>query len=248
MAYTAHLQLPQLLIPTSSGSSAGSNSSSPWMTARAEIRPTSVVHSRMSSYTTAVTATTSGLEAEETQLLEGNFAPPCMAQYLQVCAELERTKLQLQREREFTGKLKELLMTQQVEHSQEVKSLNEAKEQLRTEVLDLIQDLETTLSARPSRSRTEEVDGIEGIKRSFLSEPNLRPLSVPETAPEQKKVKREEEETSFQIPNWAQITRNIQSKCAHPDGSDDTSDIGSLLTRSGSSLSAVTSRSESTGW
>eukprot|EP00931_Biecheleriopsis_adriatica_P102671 TRINITY_DN77610_c0_g1_i1.p1 TRINITY_DN77610_c0_g1~~TRINITY_DN77610_c0_g1_i1.p1 ORF type:complete len:239 (+),score=53.39 TRINITY_DN77610_c0_g1_i1:17-733(+) len=225
MSFVHQLQLPHMLPPPS-----------PWLTPRTlptprgtEMRPSSVQENADASALTA-------------------------AQYLQVCAELEVTRRQLEEERQFSRKLKDLLVTQRAEHSQEVADLNSAKEQLRAEVLDLIQDLETTLSATPSRRPSYDSEGMESVKRSLLLQPvgvegegSRQPtpaafatLSLPERAEQSQKMHAYvEEHPSFHIPKWYQTTRNIESKkSASADTGDDGSSVGSLLTRCASSLSS----------
>eukprot|EP00931_Biecheleriopsis_adriatica_P076838 TRINITY_DN50503_c0_g1_i1.p1 TRINITY_DN50503_c0_g1~~TRINITY_DN50503_c0_g1_i1.p1 ORF type:complete len:254 (+),score=40.71 TRINITY_DN50503_c0_g1_i1:37-762(+) len=233
MSYTQKLQVPHMLPPPS-----------PWLTPRTVITPRG-------------TEIRPSLVQED---VKHDSSAPTTAQYLQVCAELEITRQQLEEERQFTRKLKDLLMTQHAEHSQEVADLNSAKEQLRAEVLDLIQDLETTLSTRPSRSPSQDGgDRIECVKRSLLlqpmddegeasSQPSPAAFAIsPATSRSSQSTRstpRSAEDESFHIPSWTQITRNIQSKKPlSMDVADDGSTVGSQLTRCASSLSSGSTRS-----
>jgi len=176
---------------------------------------------------------------------------PTAARYLQVCAELERTKQQLAEEREFTARLKEMLMTQHETYTKEVSTLHGANDQLRVEVLDLIEDLETTLRARPSsRSRIVEPSATLVNLNSLERDLSAPSRSAPGAAQAESWGPAESElpasaapgeKGSFYIPNWNEITRHI-TKASRENSDDDLSD--SQLTRCGSSLSSTTSLSE----
>lgn len=142
-------------------------------------------------------------------------------QISQMHAELEDARRQLAEEWQVSQKLRELLVTQRAEYTQEIASLKRTKDKLSTEMLDLIQDLERTLS-EPCGNR----EPLATMKR-VLSERSLA-TAMPETG--------KTEKSERLIPNWNEIIRHFGQK------DDDGSSNGSIMTRCASSLSSTTSQ------
>eukprot|EP00439_Symbiodinium_sp_Y106_P060278 s889_g8.t2 len=165
---------------------------------------------------------------------------PTAAQFHQMQVELERSRRQLAEERQVTQKLRELLVMQNAEYSQEITSLNNTNEHLRGEILDLIQDLEATLCGQPGQ--TPAAENLATMKRA-VSKRCLTSEPIPQETGSLKGLaidgaKEGTEKLSCIIPNWNEIMRHIGGPAAKED---DGHSIGSLLTRSGSSVSSTPS-------
>lgn len=182
---------------------------------------------------------------------EVHLQMPSAAEYFKVCAEVEQLKRELAEERQANRRLQDAMVLQQSEYAKEAVSLRSTNDQLRAEILELIQDLETTLSAGPGRGRSE---GIESLKQSLCQSPSLETLCCQQSLPRvglhrtgemQSQLTRSDElqdltmtkQRSIYIPCWNEITRHIQENATRDrEGSgDEAASTGcSLLTRSGS--------------
>lgn len=182
---------------------------------------------------------------------EVHLQTPSAAEYFKVCVKVEQLKRELAEEQQANRRLQDAMVLQQNEHATEAASLRSTNDQLRAEILELIQDLETTLSAGPGRGRSE---GIECLKQSLCHSSSLETLCRQESLPRiglhrtgemQSPLARSNElqdltlpkQRSIYIPCWNEITRHIQEKADRDrEGSvDEAASTGcSLLTRSGS--------------
>jgi len=147
--------------------------------------------------------------------------PDAATQLRQMQAELDDARRQLAEEQQVSQKLREQLSTQRAEYTREINSLQRAKDQLSNEMLELIQDLEGTLTAPEGNA-----ESLATIKR-VLSEGSLETTPV---------IGLKADKSERLIPNWNEIIRHFGQK------DDDGSSIGSIMTRCASSLSSAASQ------
>eukprot|EP00434_Breviolum_minutum_P015516 symbB.v1.2.013666.t2/scaffold973.1/size147933/11 len=83
--------------------------------------------------------------------------PDAATQLRQMQAELDDARRQLAEEQQVSQKLREQLSTQRAEYTREINSLQRAKDQLSNEMLELIQDLEGTLTAPEGNATIKRV-------------------------------------------------------------------------------------------
>eukprot|EP00435_Cladocopium_sp_Y103_P041196 s64_g11.t1 len=144
----------------------------------------------------------------------------------QMQAELDKTRRQLEEERQVSQKYRELLVSQRAAYTQEITSLQSNNDHLSHEMMELIQDLERTLSS----ALEGKTDGLATMKR-VLSERCLE-AATPVVGP----VGLKSEKSERLIPSWNEMLRHAFRK------DDDGSSIGSVVTRCASSLSSTTSQ------
>lgn len=149
-------------------------------------------------------------------------------------------------------------MMQGAAYQQEIAALDQTNAQLRADALDLIQDLENTLSSpQPSQWQVdgaEAAGALETIKNSLLSR-RIAPVknievkdSLPNACVEAGVNLAPGDDTcaraAFAIPSWSQINRHMHPEPAHRDACQDVRSRGSSETRSRSgSLTSITSAS-----
>eukprot|EP00930_Biecheleria_cincta_P060154 TRINITY_DN45844_c0_g1_i1.p1 TRINITY_DN45844_c0_g1~~TRINITY_DN45844_c0_g1_i1.p1 ORF type:complete len:266 (-),score=52.34 TRINITY_DN45844_c0_g1_i1:30-782(-) len=245
VSVTNRLQIPQLLLPSRSDL-LSPGLPSPW---------TSV-----SNCTTTYATPVSSPRPEESR--PSQFQPT-LKQYLQVCSELDTTKQQLFEEQQRVKMLEGKLMLQEAAYQKEIAALDQTNAQLRADALDLIQDLENTLSSpQPSQWQmdgSEAADALETIKNSFLSrriapvqdaEAGLVEVKIPppcthveaavNLGPGEDKCARE----VFAIPSWSHVNRHMQPENSKQDACHDVRSRGSSETRSrAGSLTSISSAS-----
>lgn len=145
-------------------------------------------------------------------------------QLRQMQAELDKTRRQLEEERQVSQKYRELLVSQRAAYTQEITSLQSNNDHLSHEMMDLIQDLERTLSSA-LEGKTDELATMKRV----LSERCLEAATPGPVGPVGPVLKSEKSERL--IPSWNEMLR-------HAFKDDDGSSIGSVVTRCASSLSS----------